>query len=255
MAVQRIIDGNSNAATEAQRLNLSKRNVERMVAATRKVMEDAGKTTSGTTSPTVQPSGATSQKGSNPSLEAAKRGAGLDGGATSAAGAAAAGQAAVVDMQQQCVDQVGMMWTGGFSALVSMKYSPPLDLMSQEMQKAVALPPLAETVIRTNAPTLYPFLSKLMSGPYQLVAGLAIAACTAWMGIHAAAVRAGWAPKAKAPAPSDAFAEIAKAREKPVAKPELRPAEKATQEVLRPGALDPKPGTQLEAPTIPSGLI
>jgi hypothetical protein len=130
-------------------------------------------------------------------------------------------------------------------------------VMSQKVQAAVALPPMAVAVITANAPTLYPWLVKLMSGPYQLVAGLVIAGGMTWANLHSMAVEAGWKPKTPAPRPAGetAYTDIERARAAAPTMPELRPAEKATEEVLRPGSPDPAPGTQLEAPVLPSGMF
>lgn len=260
MAVARIIDGQASSETEAQKLGISKRQVERMVAATRKAIDDGARSAADGTSPKVTSPKATPPERSNPALDAAKKGAGLDGGAADKGPAAIDPRQAVADMAKYCVETVGMVKVAVFSTLVTMKYSPPLEMMSQDVQKVLGLGPVADAAIRANAPTLYPILVRLMSGPLQLAGGLIIDGLMTVFSLHSMAVGNGWKPKEKpaGQAGGSAHADIERARaaappKPPVTMPTV--GEQATEETLKPGSPDPKPGTQFSAPTIPSGLV
>lgn len=196
-AVARILNGQSSPKDEAIRLGKDERTVERWVSLARGAVDAAkGAPSVSATSPSPVPLEAA--KGSNPALDAARAAAaGATTGTSSVTPTPMEAATAREDMAKFCLDQVGQLKGAVGSAIVTFKYSPPLDLSDPEVQKVLALSPTGELAIRANAERLYPMLVKMMSGPYQIFAALALEAVMMFVGLRSLAGKQGWQPAPK----------------------------------------------------------
>jgi len=232
-AIARIISGQSTPKDEAQRLGVDERTVERWVSTARGAIDAAnGATSDGASPPGTVPSGG--EKGPNPALDAARAAASGGAGASSAAPIGPTDIAvAREDMAKTCIEQISTLKQAVGGMLVTFRYSPPLDLADAEVQRALSISPICEAAIRANAEKLYPMLVKMMSGPYQIFAALALEGLMLMMGLKTLAVKKGWEPpkeKSDKPqrtagavggSPTALRDQIEAAREK-LGKPELR---------------------------------
>jgi hypothetical protein len=208
-AVAKILAGESNAATEAQRLNVSKRSVERWVEAARAAGPVADPVVPDAVSSSVVPPEEGASDRPNQALEDALKAAGEspDKPATAPPGAAAVADARL-DMAAYCLDAIAQFKQAVGGVLVTFRYTPPLDLAAADVQKVLAVGPMAQLAVRSNAEKLYPTLVKVMSGPGVIYAALAMDALLMIVGLEALAKRSGW----KAPAKGDPAAGMKPAR-------------------------------------------
>jgi len=195
-AVARILAGETTPEVEAQQLGVSARQVRRWVEAARQV---SGMPTEEGPSDDVTPSEADAQDKPNPALKAALKAAGEDPEAKPEAKPTGPDIAAArQDMESFCLSAIGQAKSAIGSVMVTARYSPPLDLGMAKVQEALKLSPMTETVIRTNAERLFPFLTKLMAGPYQLAGALIVESLMLFMGLTSLAASRGWkAPEKK----------------------------------------------------------
>lgn len=237
-AIARIKNGESSAEIEAARLGTHKRTVFRWMEA-QKVIEKA---TGAATSSDATPHGETPQEPKNEALEAARKAAGetsdIEEPAPIGTGEI---RDAREDMARFCLDTLGQLKMAAGGALVTFRYSPPLDVGSRKVQDLLALGPATTLAVRANCEKIYPVLVKLMSGPFMVWGALAMDGIFMLMGLHRLALEGGWKDPAKAKE-----AERPAAPE-PVLKPVVPPP---TADALRPTAAPPPPGTQLEAPVL-----
>jgi hypothetical protein len=206
-AVVRILSGESDYATECARLGCDRRTLERAVQAAKEVQGNAA------VMPDEMPEkGMPHIAGSpldSPVLPDNAANAALDAALQAARGPDAPPTAteekqAQVDIQQFCVDGVAQIKTAVVSGVVMFRYSPPLSLEDKAVLDACKLGPIADAAIRTNAQSLYPWLTRLMSGPYQLGAALVLDLFLSLHTLKQAAVAKGWQPKPKdEPAPAE----------------------------------------------------
>lgn len=191
-AVALILSGQSNAADQARRLNISKRQVERLVAAAKAAGGEASVAASVVSDP-VGPPEKTSPEAPNEALLAAKEGAGLAAGKP---GAAPPTSTDVALGQEDCIkfcrDQVANLKQSVGGVLVTFRYSPPLKMSDQDVLEAMKLSPIEEGAIRANWQLLYPILLKWMKGPYQIFGALVMGQFLMVMALRTAAESRGW---------------------------------------------------------------
>jgi hypothetical protein len=197
-ALIRILHGESDLATEAAALNVSKRTLQRHLAAWKEA-NPSSEPSPDDVSPSDIPPGNDAQDKPNEALDAALKAAGEGGGGSQddRPTPADVGQARA-DMSQFCIEAIGQIKSAIGSGIVMVRYAPPLSLDMKPVQDALKLSPLAEAAIRTNAERLYPVLVRMMSGPFQLTGALVVESLLLIVGLNGLAVQKGWkAPEKK----------------------------------------------------------
>lgn len=199
-AVAKIRAGVSTAAAEAMRLNTHKRTVEKWVVAAEEVEKAVEKTAPQSTIPPEEGP----EKPENPALDAALAAAGeeSDGEKPAAPGAAAVAEARL-DMAAYCLDAIAQFKQAVGGILVTARYTPPLDLAAKDVQKLLAVGPVAQLAVRANAEKLYPMLVKVTQGPGMIYAALAIDTVLMLVGLEALAKQSGWKGASKGDAPAN----------------------------------------------------
>ncbi len=258
LAVARILNEGSSVETEAQRLNVTARQVRRWVEATKEILPKPpkGPESSPEKSPSqeVLPPQTGHENKPNPALQEALKAAGETSGPVKNAPPTSGEMVdAREDAAKFCLDTIGNVKNSIGSTMVSFRYSPPLRVRDEDVQEVITLSPMDEGLIRANAAELYPILLKWMKGPYQIIGGLAWSAVLMMIGLDGLAKKKGWVDAEKPPAPA-----------RPVFVPPVTPvAPAATAPAWEP----PKEGVQSvdatagpfgqvkDVPTVPSPYI
>lgn len=257
LTIAAVVDGKMKVEDAAQVLGRSSRQVERLVAAARKAEENVAP---GVASGSDVPPGKASETPSNPSLEAAKRGAGLTGDKKdSAAPTPGEVQAATADMQKTCIEGYQTIRsTVGY--LMTIPLMPPLSPTDPDVAKLYETPEAVKMVLAANVERLFPIFNRVISGWAPLLAVTFGDVFALLVALRGAAVKRGWKPEPKPGDKSAArspFEDIGRAQTPVAEKPAPQPtaAGDALREALKPGSGDVPPGTKLEAPVVPSGLF
>lgn len=225
-AVARIRSGDSTPTLEAQRLSTHKRTVEKWVAA----VDELEKAEEKAVPQSTVPSGERPESTRNEALDEALKAAGESPeGPKPGVPTAEDVQTAKLDIQGECLKMIGDMKQGVGSILVQFRYDPPLKITDRRVQEKLQLGPLASGAIRANAAALYPMLTGMLSGRFQLFAALGLEALLLLVGLEKLAKEDGWqaaakdAPKAPAGmraavggSPADLAAHIERSRKEQV---------------------------------------
>lgn len=131
---------------------------------------------------------------------------------------------AKAEAKKFCVDTIGSLTQMAGSAIVTTRYSPPLLLSDQAVQKLLELSMLEVGLIEANVDTLHPFLVKWLAGPYQLVGGLVFGQVLRWIGLDNLAKNRGWKDAAKPASPAAGAAAPPPPPHRPAAPPPTAPA-------------------------------
>lgn len=241
-AVVRVLAGKSTPKDEAQALGISERQVQRMVEAHRKVLEAvpkaSAKVSESVTSGDVSPPPEATK---NPALEGALKGAG-EAPQDEKAKTITPGdvQLAQADMEKFVTDSYTDIRRAAGATLVQVKFSPPLEIGTPEVQRALEPGPHALLALRTNAGRLYPYFVKLMNGWLPLAIALGSDVIGMMAGLKGLAVSKGWTPPQKLAADDEQ------------APPPPRRGAAPPPAPVKPKAdAPPKDGSVVDAPSIP----
>jgi len=216
-ALIRVVHGESDIATECANLGMSRRTFQRHLAWFKSANTDPAPPAEVTPEPTPEETPGFSARIDTPSGGEVKTPGNGYREAMEAAGESGNGEerpapvtpedlgAARTERAGFCVDAINQMKLASGSILVQARYAPPLSLDDKKVQELLKLSPLAEGVIRTNAERLFPFLLKIMNGPYQLAGALVLEAILMFAGLHGLATSKGWREpeKKKTPEPEN----------------------------------------------------
>ncbi len=234
LAVARILAGDSRPEDEAQKLGISARQIRTYVKAAREAMPTVPtpKTAEKPPSENITPPSTEGERKPNPALDDALKAAGEAGAAgVPPKDVPPTAQEVVdgrLDAQKTCLETIGNIKQTIGSTMVSFRYSPPLLLSDQRVQKLLQLSPLEHGIIVANTTMLYPILMKWMSGPYQLLGGLLMGQFLMMVGLDNLAKNEGWEEKPKAAGPPPAapsFVTPSKPAPAPTAPAWVPPAE------------------------------